>query len=228
MIGRTPFFNSWLNLFLASNCPLCQRPTAQTLCLDCDRQLQRCRLARPQAGWQGTLPLLAWGTYSGPLKRTLAALKYDQQPQLARPLGQALGQAWLDAAAPKSGISKSRLPLCVVPIPMHADKQRQRGYNQAILLAESFCEWTRLPLKAQGLERIRATEAQFNVTGAEREHNVANAFAIGKGLSRHSTAVLLLDDIYTTGATARSAAQTLRQQGILVHGMVAIAQAQSH
>ena len=76
-----------------------------------------------------------------------------------------------------------------------------------------------------GLERLRATEAQFGLTTSEREQNLAMAFQIGSAFRRHCPAspVLLLDDIYTTGATACSAAQTLQQQGITVCGIVALA-----
>jgi ComF family protein len=165
--------------------------------------------------------VFAWGSYGGAVKRSLAMLKYDRQPQIAQPLGQWLGKAWLNSHL--AGDTK----LTVVPIPLHANKQRQRGYNQAELLAESFCQVTRLPLQRKGLERVRETEAQFTLGAAQREQNLKSAFAVGKQLqkSRSGLAVLLLDDIYTTGATARAAAEVLRQQGIRVYGLVAIAAA---
>lgn len=111
---------------------------------------------------------------------------------------------------------------------MHADKQRQRGFNQAELLARSFCQVTGLPLLAQGLVRNRTTEAQFHLSRSDREQNLANAFQIGKDLLHRppGCSVLLLDDIYTTGATARAAAQALHQRQISVYGMVAVAKAE--
>jgi ComF family protein len=221
---------AWLNLFLESPCPLCQRSTAATFCLDCDRQIQRCALPNPAAQWQGQLPVFAWGKYGGTLKRVLAGLKYDHQPQVAHPLGQWLGRAWLQQG-PKNLINPAPatpLPV-VVPIPLHADKLKQRGYNQAELLAQSFCEQTGLLLQRQGLVRIRATEAQFGLSQVAREQNLAAAFALNQSGWRNprDRSVLLLDDIYTTGATVQSAAQTLRSQGITVCGIIAIAQAQS-
>lgn len=205
-----------LNLFLESNCPLCQRSTSKELCQDCVRQLQRCQLPHPT--WQGRLPVFAWGVYGGTLKRAIAALKYENKPQLARPLGHWLAEAWLDSQLAST-------ELIVVPIPLHVNKQKQRGFNQAALLAQSFCEMTGLKLQHNGLERIRETTAQFGISGSEREKNLAMAFELGSGFRHHrpKTSVLLLDDIYTTGATARSAAQTLQQNGIAVCGMVAIA-----
>lgn len=209
-----------LNLFLESNCLLCQRSTSKEFCLDCARQLQRCQLQPPSSLWQGQLPIFAWGMYGGILKRAIALLKYENQPQIARPLGHWLAQAWLNSQL----ASKD---LIVVPIPLHADKQKQRGYNQAVLLAQSFCEITRLQLQQRGLERVRATEAQFSLSVLEREKNLAMAFKLGANFLHHrpTKSILLLDDIYTTGATARSAAQTLQKLGIPVYGLVALAQA---
>nr|WP_290226719.1 ComF family protein [Trichocoleus desertorum] len=173
--------------------------------------------------------MFAWGKYGGTLKRALACLKYNHQPKVARPLGQWLGQAWLHQG-PKAftqTASATSWPV-VVPIPLHADKLKQRGYNQAELLAQSFCDHTGLPLQRQGLVRLRATEAQFGLSQAARAENLAAAFALNPSVwrSQPQRSVLLLDDIYTTGATVQSAAQLLRSHGITVCGVVAIAQAQ--
>ena len=219
----------WLNLFLETPCPLCQRSTPELFCQACQQQLQRCRLTQPVQTGQQSLPVFAWGSYSGVLKRSLACLKYDAQPQIARPLGHWLAQAWLAAdglaTTPTAKTQRSR-PV-VVPIPLHSAKQQQRGYNQAALLAEAFSALTGLPLQAQGLQRVRTTEAQFGLSQTARAENLVDAFAVGPALRRLSSQpVLLLDDIYTTGATARSAAQALRSRGIEVIGMVAVAQAQ--
>ncbi|NET36296.1 MAG: ComF family protein [Cyanothece sp. SIO1E1] len=228
MIWRwTQKLNPILDFFLDANCPLCQRPTQQVLCLDCQQQIKYCQCSHPSQAWQGSLPIFAWGFYKGTLKRAITALKYEHQPQLARPLGHLLAQAWLDHAAALTPLHSLNLPAIVVPIPLHINRQRQRGYNQALLLAESFCNVTQLPLRRQGLLRIQATEAQFRLSARAREQNLTGAFQVDPGFQRqcppHQQPVLLLDDIYTSGATARSAAQTLRQQGISVCGMVTMA-----
>jgi predicted amidophosphoribosyltransferase len=78
------------------------------------------------------------------------------------------------------------------------------------------------------LERVRTTEAQFGLSPLERSQNLQDAFKVGKGLSPHrgSAQILLVDDIYTTGATARAAVETLQQSGIKVLGMVVVAKAE--
>lgn len=108
---------------------------------------------------------------------------------------------------------------------MHDRKLQERGFNQAHLLAKSFCAMTGLRLETNGLRRIRDTEAQFRLSNAARSQNLTDAFGLGSAfIERSSTQpVLLLDDIYTTGATARSAAQTLRSQGVRVHGIIVLA-----
>lgn len=209
-----------LNLFLKSDCPLCQRPANLELCDFCQRQLQKCQLPNCKELWQGELPVFGWGAYGGILKRAIAALKYENQPQLARPLGQYLGKAWLNAQVSFPG--KVLQPPTVVPIPLHAAKLKKRGFNQAELLAESFCQVVGLQLRAKGLERVKETEALFGLAPQERLQNLQNAFQVGKGLRRQSQ-VLLLDDIYTTGNTVAEAAKALQEQGIATCGVVAIA-----
>ena len=211
-------FKSFLNLFLQSSCPLCQRPAEGELCKYCHRHLQNSELDNPSQLWYGELPIFAWGAYGGILKRAIAALKYENQPQLSRPLGHWLGKAWIASIA-----SNGTKNLTVLPIPLHPTRRKQRGFNQAELLAKSFCEYTGLPMQPAGLERVRDTKAQFGLSPSEREQNLADAFRLGKGFHGHRHPVLLLDDIYTSGATARAAAKTLRQQGIRVYGLVAVA-----
>lgn len=209
-------FQGLLNLFLQSNCSLCQRPTAQEFCEYCYRQLTKCKLSETNSLWCQPLPVFAWGAYGGVLKRAIAVMKYEKQPQIARPLGQLLGEAWLSNSPQKEVV--------VVPIPLHKSKQKQRGYNQAALIAQSFCATTGLKLKLNGLQRVRETKAQFELSALERKQNLAEAFGLGKDfIHRPDRSVLLVDDIYTTGATADSARQTLEQAGIEVLGLAVAA-----
>jgi ComF family protein len=207
-------------LCLEAPCPLCQRSASAALCPACQQQLQRSALPNPAQFWQPPLPIFAWGQYGGSLKRVIAALKYDNHPRLAEPLAQALAQSWL-----KSVLS-AQMPQkpVVMPIPMHPEKQRQRGFNQAELIARSFCQQTGLSL-AQGLSRQRNTAPQFGLSAADRAENLADAFELRANFRGKKLPVLLLDDIYTTGATALTAAQTLRRNQISVYGILAVAKA---
>jgi ComF family protein len=148
-------------------------------------------------------------------------MKYHNHPELAVPLGGWMATAWRAQAEAKPGI--------VVPIPMHDAKRQQRGFNQADLLAASFCAMTGLTYKVHGLRRMRETEAQFRLSHTARVANLKDAFRLGTTFTKSppTQSVLLLDDIYTTGATARSAAQTLRSHGIRVQGIIVLAIAES-
>ena len=115
--------------------------------------------------------------------------------------------------------------LIVVPVPMFAEKEQQRGFNQAERLATAFCEATRLPIARDGLIRVRNTRPQFELSPLEREQNLSAAFDVGPALKRRSPqlSVVLLDDIYTTGATARTAIATLAAHHITVAMVVVLA-----
>jgi len=216
----TQSLRSFTNLFLQQTCPLCDRPSPQALCPACWAQVSRCssQVASHQPV-TNALPVFAWGNYQGALKRAIAALKYEQHPELAVPLGQALGQRWQQAPLTR------RAPL-VVPIPMFIEKQRERGYNQADLIAKAFCAQTGLALVRHGLMRQRATVPQFSLGVEARRQNLAGAFSLGEAFQRRPRQpVLLLDDIYTTGTTVQIAAHELRRCGISVCGVAIVARA---
>lgn len=216
-------FRGLWDLVFASNCALCERPTDADFCRDCQRQVWACGLAQAEQLSseqlnQGAPLIFARGRYAGALKRAIAAFKYNNQPNLARPLADWMATAW----------NRPTQPLIVVPIPMHSSKQQKRGYNQAELLAEHFCDFTNLSLVRHGLQRQRETEAQFGLTAELRAQNLTDAFSLGKTFEQRlpKYPVVLLDDIYTTGATVRSAAQTLKQHGIQVWGTAVLARAE--
>jgi ComF family protein len=206
------------NLFLQSNCPLCQRPKKDEFCPSCAKQLQKCQLNDPCLLWKEETPVFAWGAYGGILKRAIAVMKYNDCPEIARPLGYWLGETWLQyLPSPEKKIT-------VVPIPLHPSKLKSRGFNQAALIAKSFCEITGLPLKSNGLARVRETEAQHSLSVTQRDRNLTEAFAVGADfLRKRHNYVLLIDDIYTTGATARSAIMTFSKMDISVIGLATCA-----
>jgi ComF family protein len=215
----TGLVKSFLNLFLKSNCHLCQRSAAGEFCPYCHKQLQQCQLNDPGRFWHSEQRVFVWGEYGGALKRAIFALKYDGNPQLAQPLGCWLAEAWL--SFPELAIDN----LTVVPIPLHQEKLKERGFNQAELLAESFCELTGLPLQRHGLERVKNTQALFALTPRQRQAEMKNALSLGKDFRRRRPRdrVLLVDDIYTSGTTVKSAIQILKLSGISVYGTVALA-----
>ncbi|MEO0947511.1 MAG: phosphoribosyltransferase family protein [Cyanobacteria bacterium J06641_5] len=171
----------------------------------------------PTAERSDPLPLLAWGHYRDRLRLALLRLKYNDSPQIGLLLGRWLGTAWQDAQLEKVWGRPT-----VVPIPLHAQRLNERGYNQAMTIARGFCRQTQLPLAARVLQRRRATIAQFGLGVAAREQNLVDAFEVR---SLRPQRVLLVDDIYTTGSTMRAATRALQARGITVVGVVAVARA---
>ena len=210
-------FRQLLSVFLESHCPLCDRLNSETICSYCQKKLNSYQLAQPDRYWQGDLPLFAWGRYDGELKRAIAKLKYDAQPEIGTILGRWLGQIW------HSKNITQQQKLSVVPIPLHSQRLKTRGYNQALIIAKSFCQVTGYFLQPQSLIRTQNTKAMYKLKLLERTKNLKNAFTIGDRLPKHP--VLLLDDIYTSGTTVNEASNILRKHNIKVAGVVVLAQA---
>ena len=100
----------------------------------------------------------------------------------------------------------------IVPVPMHRRKKKERGFDQCDLLARRLADLTGLPVLDGVLERVRYTRPQKGLHAAERRANLHNAFAV-RDLPADIRCVILLDDIFTTGATLNEAARTLRMAG---------------
>jgi ComF family protein len=102
-------------------------------------------------------------------------------------------------------------PDLVIPVPLHLSKLRERTYNQALLLARTLGKTMKLPVAAQGLERTRATLSQQGLKSEDRKRNLKGAFSLRKDVK--NLRVLLVDDVLTTGATARECSRMLKKGG---------------
>jgi ComF family protein len=152
--------------------------------------------------------------YRGRMREAIHALKYDRISPVAKRLGHMLAAAiaQLHGTAPND--------LLVVPVPLHRRRSAERGFNQTRLLARSALASLRrthpgwkLTLASRTLIRTRNTESQFSLTPRERRINVRRAFRVSAPTAVSGKHILLVDDILTTGATARAAALTLRRAG---------------
>jgi ComF family protein len=148
------------------------------------------------------------------MREAIHALKYDRIRPAAKRLGELLAIAIVQLG--------SDLPrdLLVVPVPLHRRKHRERGFNQARILANCAIAAIRkrdskwqLTLAPNGLVRLRSTESQAGLTQAQRRKNVRGAFTVSNPSIVRGRNVLLIDDILTTGATARAASQSLIKAG---------------
>lgn len=112
--------------------------------------------------------------------------------------------------------------LTVVPIPMHPEKQKKRGFNQAELIAKGFCDVTNMPYQPELLRRIKNTKPQIETKSKEeRLENLSSAFVSPSQKTKYP--ILLIDDIYTTGATIGEAIKTLSANNLKVAAILVLA-----
>jgi ComF family protein len=144
--------------------------------------------------------------YQGTLRDIIHAMKYQGIYGLVRPLAELLQAqfAW------HWGHER---PEALVPLPLHRTRLREREFDQALALARYLSAYTGIPLWADLLIRHRATVSQVGLTAAQRHRNVRGAFYLKAPHTCAGKAVLLIDDVYTTGATIRECARLLQQAG---------------
>ena len=148
------------------------------------------------------------------MRAAIHAFKYDRMHPAARRLGAMLAIAITRLLPDVPG------DMLVIPVPLHRTKYRQRGFNQAHALArraldvlrKSHPEW-HLSLAPSALLRVRSTESQAGLTPRQRRGNLRGAFKVSDPAAIRDKQILLVDDILTTGATARAAAQSLVRAG---------------
>lgn len=207
-----------LDIIVPPQCGGCQRwgerwcPTCQgsihiidgKICKRCGQPLYHQDTAlcdRCQLGWNYFYRLRSWAYYEGPIQNAIQALKYEKNIGLASRLAKYLTQ-FLRSLTWNVEI--------IIPVPLGIGRLRERGYNQALLLAKPIAWSTHIPLRPQGLKRIRDTSSQVGLTRKQRLENVQNAFAADQGIVGGRN-VLVIDDVVTTGATMNACAWALKQ-----------------
>ncbi|HEY0078566.1 MAG TPA: double zinc ribbon domain-containing protein [Pyrinomonadaceae bacterium] len=209
-------------------CEACWRKTriftgAETICWKCGaealgevepekRAEVRCRRCEDEAFTAAR----ALGAYEGALRASVLALKHE--PHVAGRLSGLLSEA--QRREPLDASTR------ILPVPLHPERERLRGFNQAATLALALSARTRLPLDERTLTRITHTER--NRAGMDRRgrrETVADAFAVRRPRLVEGERILLIDDVFTTGATASSCAQALKAAGALDVFVLTVARA---
>jgi ComF family protein len=146
--------------------------------------------------------VLAPFTYHYPFNVLIPRFKFHQDLAAGRVMAEVFAGA----------ISRDALPKALVPVPLHLSRLRQRGFDQALVLAKTLSTQLRIPVHANGLKRVRFTEAQSDLDAKARLQNCRGAFVVrAVPIPAH---VALVDDVMTTGATVRECTQVLLNAGV--------------
>jgi ComF family protein len=162
---------------------------------------------------QESRPLFAkatsFGAYEGELRELVHLLKYEK----ILPAAAVLGYMLLEAIE-KLGLNDAAV--LMIPVPLHASKRRERGFNQAAMIARAALKRLGSPqikLATGLLVRERATVSQIGLTRPQRAENVRGAFRVAHPSRVEGRCILLVDDVLTTGTTASECARVLRKAG---------------
>jgi len=214
-----------LAVVFPARCAACSEPLAEpgrgSLCEACWRRLPRhsgrpcaCGFPVPRAGERcgrcrrGLSPLTrgaSLGPWEGPLRTAVAELKYRGRRRMAGRLAALLLE--------RPEVSELLVDALLVPVPLHPRRRAERGYNQAELLARALATRSNAPLAPGLLTRRRDTPRQTGLAAAQRRRNVRGAFVVPRPDRVAGRVLVLVDDVYTTGATLRACAEALRGAG---------------
>jgi ComF family protein len=194
-------------------CDVCGRPfdpssTGPTVCGECRSGSARFDAAR------------AIGRHTGALRQAILNLKFHDRRRLAAPLADLVAvrlevdETERAGALPLTKGIRRRELQAVIPVPLHTDRLRTRGYNQSELIARHLADRAGLPLWTDVLVRVRPTRPQTEILSpAERRRNVAGAFEPRKVWRLTEACVLVFDDVFTTGSTMNECARVLKRAG---------------
>jgi ComF family protein len=144
--------------------------------------------------------------YEGLLAETVSRFKYQGASRLAKPLGALLGE-YQDLE-----FSFAEFDL-ILAVPLHSRRLRQRGFNQSMLLARRLSQRHSIPLDFASLHRTRHTQPQTHLSGSERQKNIRGAFQVRRPGVISGKHILLIDDVFTTGATVQECSKVLLEAG---------------
>ena len=174
-------------------CFVCSQPGRLTL-----RLCRTCRADPLQIGG-----IRAPYRMEGAVRKAIHALKYQGVRAVAPTLGQLLASFLV-----REGLEGDLL----VPVPLHSKRERQRGYNQSLLLAQAVGDATGLAVEPRALTRVTSVPSQVSLRAEERRTNVAGGFRAKHG-SVSGRRILVIDDVCTTGATLEACALSLKEAG---------------
>ena len=229
-----------LSSFFSNQCLLCLTPTQNMhlLCPGCEKDLPKndchCIICSvPFVSSHNQQDVLICGKcqkspphyttsiiphiYSSPLKQLITQLKFHHNLSYAP----VLAHSFIESVKERKNI----LPECIIPVPLHSERLRERGFNQALELARIISKQLKIPLDYSLSQRNKATPFQSGLSAKQRKQNLKNAFSIKK--SKTYKHVAIFDDVVTTGTTVNELAKQLKQNGVEIIEVWAIARTEN-
>lgn len=214
-------YSGVLDLIYPHFCLVCEEPVGHFLCAECTEQIDtieppccrkcgvptelfycpECELR--EFAFEGARSA---GIFDGVLRDAIHEFKFRFNIGLADPLSELMVRCF-----PNTYLAG--MVDIVVPIPIHHSRLVERGFNQAIELSRRFCKRISLPMETGALYRIKKTKHQVNLPYDQRAINIEGAFAVKNHGKVAGKRVLLVDDVFTTGATLNEAAKVIREAG---------------
>lgn len=223
--------DSFFSVLFPSYCDLCHqlisRAADSAVCLNCWSKIQPIRenicqrcgdifisTAVPQAWQCGRCrrglnqfdSCRSYAVYEDPIREIVHRFKYGKRARLGPRLAGLLYSIWLND-------EKVREAEVIVPVPLHRQRERARGFNQSTILARCLSRMTQKPFETKMLIRSRATSSQTGLSHRQRRQNVSHAFEVKRPDVVRGKVCLVIDDVFTTGATLNEIARTLKQSG---------------
>ena len=216
-----------LSLFYPRRCPVCQdivTPRGEKICPECRRRITFieepvCRKCGREIPYPEEEYCDTCRQYPRSFEAGISLMRYDRVGQASmqgfkyhgRP---EYGAYYMEEMAARHGAwIRSRRADALIPVPIHKSRRRQRGYNQAEVLAKELSRLTGIPALPTVLIRTKKTVAQKKLGGRERQLNLQRAMEV-KNLPADVRRVILIDDIYTTGSTAEACTRVLKAAGV--------------
>ena len=167
------------------------KQNGKILCLDCKRKKYSFEFCR------------SIGIYDKVLKKCIHLFKYYGEKKLAKPLGKLMVDYLL-----RNNEFKKKVDL-IIPVPLHKDNLRKRGFNQSGLLSKIIGDYFSIPVGESVLIKKKTTLFQVNLSKKEREKNILKAFSVERPEEINGKNILILDDVFTTGTTVEECAKEL-------------------
>lgn len=192
------------------SCSHRMRAIKENWCLSCGNILKKTSACKYCEGKKETFPVLGCWYYESTIARAVWSFKYKKDRQILHELSSRILPTMLSGLFEIKARNKN---IVLVPVPLHAIREKERGYNQSCVFARFLSAITNIPTEKDVIERIKETKPQAKCKSKrERIRNTQGAFTVRKKESLEGKAIILIDDVVTSGSTVREIAREIKKE----------------